>query len=114
MVAVSVGHLHQGGQLRGEVGMERIGAVANALIGFGMPAGTPVTVIADGTMPTQRTTYATLETVERRVADDGIRPPAVVVVGGVVAVAAELAELARDLNPAPAAGRPANSANRTS
>jgi uroporphyrin-III C-methyltransferase / precorrin-2 dehydrogenase / sirohydrochlorin ferrochelatase len=94
--------------------VERIGAIANALVRFGMPAGTPVSVIADGTMPTQRTMYATLETVERQVADEGIRPPAVVVVGGVVAVAAELAELARALDPAPAAGRPANGDNRTS
>jgi uroporphyrin-III C-methyltransferase/precorrin-2 dehydrogenase/sirohydrochlorin ferrochelatase len=48
-------------------------------------------------MPTQRTIYSTLEDVERRLADEGIRPPAVVVIGRVVAVAAELAALARDL-----------------
>jgi len=77
--------------------VNRIGAVAEALTRFGRPATTPVTVIADGTMPTQRTIYATLENVERRVADEGVRPPAVVVIGGVAAVAAELAELARDI-----------------
>jgi uroporphyrin-III C-methyltransferase / precorrin-2 dehydrogenase / sirohydrochlorin ferrochelatase len=73
---------------------ERLGAVAEALMRYGRPASTPVSVIADGTMPTQRTIYTTLEQVERRVADDGIRPPAVVVVGGVVDVAAEIARLA--------------------
>ncbi|HTU72512.1 MAG TPA: uroporphyrinogen-III C-methyltransferase [Trebonia sp.] len=80
--------------------VSHIGAVARALIGYGMPVATPVTVIADGTMPTQRTMDATLENVERRVIAEDIRPPAVVVVGGVVAVAAELAGLARALDPA--------------
>jgi uroporphyrin-III C-methyltransferase/precorrin-2 dehydrogenase/sirohydrochlorin ferrochelatase len=87
--------------------VSHVGAVAEALIRFGRPPGTPVTVIADGTMPTQRTMYATLESVDQRVADEGIKPPAVVVIGGVVTVAAELAQLARDLRPASAAGAPA-------
>ena len=73
--------------------VNRLGAVAEALIRFGRSATTPVTVIADGTMPTQRTTYATLENMERRVADAGLRPPAVVVIGEVVTIAAELAGL---------------------
>jgi uroporphyrin-III C-methyltransferase/precorrin-2 dehydrogenase/sirohydrochlorin ferrochelatase len=77
--------------------VNRIGAVAEALTRFGRPATTPVTVIADGTMPSQRTIFGTLENVERRVADEGVRPPAVVVIGEVVAVAAELAGLARDI-----------------
>jgi uroporphyrin-III C-methyltransferase / precorrin-2 dehydrogenase / sirohydrochlorin ferrochelatase len=77
--------------------VNRLGAVAEALIRFGRAETTPVTVIADGTMPTQRTMYATLENMERRVADAGLRPPAVVVIGEVVTIAAELAGLARDL-----------------
>jgi uroporphyrin-III C-methyltransferase / precorrin-2 dehydrogenase / sirohydrochlorin ferrochelatase len=77
--------------------LERIGAVARALIGHGRPENYPVSVIADGTMPTQRTIYSTLEQVERHVADEEIRPPAVVVIGGVVTIAAELAGLARQL-----------------
>ncbi|HEX6449904.1 MAG TPA: uroporphyrinogen-III C-methyltransferase [Trebonia sp.] len=81
------------------MGVERIGAVAETLINNGRPPGTPVSVIADGTMPTQRTIYSTLDVVARRIADSGIRPPAIVVVGGVVSVAAELAELARELDP---------------
>jgi siroheme synthase len=54
-------------------------------------------------MPTQRTIYSTLEEVSRQVAIEGIRPPAVVVIGGVVTIGAELAGLARDLS----AGTPA-------
>jgi uroporphyrin-III C-methyltransferase/precorrin-2 dehydrogenase/sirohydrochlorin ferrochelatase len=73
--------------------LERIGAVAQMLIRYGRPGNCPVSVIADGTMPTQRTIYSTLDQVERSVAE--IRPPAVVVIGGVVTVAAELASLAR-------------------
>ena len=77
--------------------LERIGAVAEALIRYGRPGNCPVSVIADGTMPTQRTIYSTLEDVSGHVADEGIRPPAVVVIGGVVTIATELAGLARDL-----------------
>ena len=80
--------------------VERIGAVAGTLISNGRPPGTPVSVIADGTMPSQRMINSTLEEVTTDLADAGIRPPAVVVIGGVVAVASELAELARDLAPA--------------
>jgi uroporphyrin-III C-methyltransferase/precorrin-2 dehydrogenase/sirohydrochlorin ferrochelatase len=81
--------------------LERIGAVSRALIGYGRPRSTSVSVIANGTMPTQRTIYSTLEEVERQVADERIRPPAVVVIGRVVTIAAELARLARDLGSAP-------------
>jgi uroporphyrin-III C-methyltransferase/precorrin-2 dehydrogenase/sirohydrochlorin ferrochelatase len=77
--------------------LERIGPVTDALLRYGRKPDTPVSVIAEGTMPTQRTIYSTLEKVERQVA--GLRPPAIVVVGGVVAVGAELAELARELDP---------------
>jgi uroporphyrin-III C-methyltransferase/precorrin-2 dehydrogenase/sirohydrochlorin ferrochelatase len=78
--------------------LERIGAVAEALIRYGRQGSSPVSVIADGTMPTQRTIYSTLGEVDRHVADEGVRPPAVVVIGGVVTIAAELAGLARDLS----------------
>ncbi len=83
------------------MGLERLGAVARSLMRHGARGTSPVSVIADGTMPTQRTIYSTLEEVERQVADEGIRPPAVVVIGGVVAIAAELARLARALGSAP-------------
>jgi uroporphyrin-III C-methyltransferase / precorrin-2 dehydrogenase / sirohydrochlorin ferrochelatase len=73
--------------------VHRIGAVAAALIRHGRNPDTPVSVIADGTMPTQRTINSTLEQVEEMVTREGIRPPAVVVVGDVVGVAAEITEL---------------------
>ncbi|MBV9445503.1 MAG: uroporphyrinogen-III C-methyltransferase [Streptosporangiaceae bacterium] len=75
--------------------VERIGAIADTLIGYGRNPGTPVSVIADGTLPTQRTINSTLEKVAGLVIEEGIRPPAIVVVGDVVSVAAEIAELTR-------------------
>jgi uroporphyrin-III C-methyltransferase/precorrin-2 dehydrogenase/sirohydrochlorin ferrochelatase len=75
--------------------VERIGAVADELLRYGRSPDTPVSVIADGTLPTQRTINSTLEQVESRVAEEGIRPPAIVVVGDVVSVAAEITALMR-------------------
>jgi len=77
--------------------MERIGAVVDELLRHGRSADTPVSVIADGTLPTQRTIISTLEQLESVVAREGIRPPAIVVVGDVVSVAAEISELMRDV-----------------
>ncbi len=77
--------------------VERIGAVVTELIRHGRSPNTPVSVIADGTLPTQRTINSTLEQVEGLVAEGGIRPPAIMVVGDVVSVAAEITELMRDV-----------------
>ena len=77
--------------------VERIGAVVHELMRYGRSPDTPVSVIADGTLPTQRTINSTLEQVESSVAKEGIRPPAIVVVGDVVTIAAEITELMRDV-----------------
>ena len=75
----------------------RIGAVAAELLRHGRRPDTPVCVIADGTMPTQRTINSTLEQVEDVLTREGIRPPAIVVVGDVVSVAAEMTTLIGDV-----------------
>ena len=49
----------------------------------GRPADTPVTVIQEGTLRTQRVVRADLATVAGRVRDEQIRPPAIVVIGPV-------------------------------
>ena len=87
------------------MGVERLAAVADTLIRYGRSGSTPVSVVADGTLPTQRTIVATLDSVAPRVLKDGIRPPAVVVIGEVVNVAAEIAELVRGMPPG-APGQP--------
>lgn len=66
--------------------VERIGAIAAALVENGRRPDTPVAVIQEGTTAAQRRVDGTLATVARVVADEGIRPPAVVVVGDVVSV----------------------------
>jgi uroporphyrin-III C-methyltransferase/precorrin-2 dehydrogenase/sirohydrochlorin ferrochelatase len=75
--------------------VERIGAIVDELLRYGRSPDTPVSVIADGTLPTQRTINSTLEQVESCVVEEGVRPPAIVVVGDVVSVAAEITELMR-------------------
>jgi len=79
------------------MGVERIGAVVGELLRYGRSPATPVSVIADGTMPTQRTINSTLEQVAGLVAAEGIRPPAIVVVGEVVGIAAEMTDLMREV-----------------
>ena len=74
---------------------ERLSLIAEALIRHGRPPTTPVAVVVDGTLPTQRTINGTLQTVASQAAEAGIRPPAVVVVGEVVTLAAQAAELSR-------------------
>ena len=75
--------------------VERIGAVADELLRYGRSPDTPVSVIADGTLPTKRRLNSTLKQVDSRIAEEGVRPPAIVVVGNVVNVAAEITELMR-------------------
>src|SRR6266571_859322 len=73
--------------------VERLDAIAEALIRHGRVATTPVTVIQDGTLPTQQALTATLGTVADQAAAARIRPPAVVVVGEIVNIAAQIEEL---------------------
>lgn len=78
-------------RLRGTVvllmAVHNLPAIAERLVAAGRPAGTPVAVVADGTMPTQRTVWTTLADVAADLEREAVRPPAVVVIGGVVAVA---------------------------
>jgi uroporphyrin-III C-methyltransferase/precorrin-2 dehydrogenase/sirohydrochlorin ferrochelatase len=62
-------------------------AIAKALVDGGRADTTPVAVISDGTMPGERTVLATLGTLEAELEAAQVRPPAIIVVGGVVAVA---------------------------
>jgi uroporphyrin-III C-methyltransferase/precorrin-2 dehydrogenase/sirohydrochlorin ferrochelatase len=70
--------------------IDNLGAIVAALLEHGRPADTPVAVVQEGTMPTERTLYSSLVKVADDVVAHGIRPPAVVVIGGVVAVAQQL------------------------
>lgn len=78
-------------QLRGSLvllmAVDTMADISTALVEHGKPAGTPVAVIQEGTMPTERRLVTTLERVGEEIAATGIRPPAVIVVGEVVEVA---------------------------
>lgn len=63
-----------------------------ALQAAGMAADTPVALIEKGTRPTQRVATGTLETIEAVRDEEGIEPPAVTVIGDIVAVRHHLNE----------------------
>ncbi|NLG56637.1 MAG: uroporphyrinogen-III C-methyltransferase [Rhodococcus sp.] len=63
--------------------VERIEQFADVLMAGGRAADTPVTVIQEGTLRTQRTVHADLATVAAKVVEEEIRPPAIIVVGAV-------------------------------
>ncbi|WP_024447143.1 uroporphyrinogen-III C-methyltransferase [Mycolicibacterium iranicum] len=63
--------------------VERIELFVKVLLRGGRPADTPVLVVQHGTTSSQRTLRATLAETPERVRSDGIRPPAIVVIGAV-------------------------------
>lgn len=65
--------------------VERIELFAKVLQEGGRPADTPVLVVQHGTTAAQRTLRATLADVAERIREDGIRPPAIIVIGPVAA-----------------------------
>ncbi len=78
------------GRLRGTVvvlmGVDTAAAIAASLVEHGRDPRTPVAVVSDGATPTQRTWRTTLAGLPRTIADEGVRPPAVWVVGDVVSL----------------------------
>ncbi len=78
------------GRMRGTLvvlmGVDKLGAIAAALIEHGRDPDTPAAVIQEGTTAAQRTVRAPLSGIAAAVIESGIRPPAVVVVGDVVAL----------------------------
>jgi uroporphyrin-III C-methyltransferase/precorrin-2 dehydrogenase/sirohydrochlorin ferrochelatase len=86
------------------MGVGRLGEHMDRLVGHGLAATTPVAVVEDGTLPTQRTTLGTAATIADRAREVGVRNPAVVVVGDVAALAATLGPTtsATTARPAPA------------
>ncbi|HEY1133007.1 MAG TPA: uroporphyrinogen-III C-methyltransferase [Nocardioides sp.] len=79
------------GRLSGTVvlmmAVENAPRIADVLVEGGRPATTPVAVVCNGTMPGERTVLATLGTLAAELVAHDVRPPAIIVVGDVVAVA---------------------------
>ncbi|OBC02301.1 uroporphyrinogen-III C-methyltransferase [Mycobacterium sp. 852002-40037_SCH5390672] len=65
--------------------VERIELFVDALIKGGRPGDTPVLVVQHGTTAAQHTLRATLADTPEKIRADGIRPPAIVVIGAVAA-----------------------------
>lgn len=63
--------------------VERIELFVKVLLKGGRPADTPVLVVQHGTTSSQRTLRAGLADVPERIRSDGIRPPAIIVIGAV-------------------------------
>ena len=79
------------GRLRGTVvvlmGVETAPAIAAALVGHGRAPDTPVAVVVEGSTGRERTIRTTLADLGSTMAAEAVRPPAVWVVGDVVALA---------------------------
>jgi uroporphyrin-III C-methyltransferase/precorrin-2 dehydrogenase/sirohydrochlorin ferrochelatase len=69
--------------------------IARTLIRHGRDSATPVSVIVDGTLPAQHIITTGLGAVAHAVNEAGLRPPAIVVIGEVVNVGAQITELSR-------------------
>lgn len=76
------------------MGVTRLAETAAALIDAGRPPHTPVALVERGWTPEQRTTTTTLATAAQDAEAAGVRAPAVVVVGEVVALREQLGDLA--------------------
>ena len=77
------------------MGVRALPRIAERLQAEGRPADEPVAVVERGTLPGQRTVLATLATVADRAQAEGIRAPAVTLVGPVAALRDDLAWLER-------------------
>ena len=83
------------------MGVGRLEQIAGSLIAAGRRASEPAAVVEAGTLPTQRTVSATLQTIAERAHDEGLGSPSITVVGAVAALADQLAWATRQ----PLAGR---------
>ncbi len=65
--------------------VERIELFVDALLKGGRPADTPVLVVQHGTTAAQQTLRATLVDTPEKIRAEGVRPPAIIVIGAVAA-----------------------------
>ncbi len=72
------------GTLIALMGVSNASNIASNLINSGLDPHVPVCVISDGTLKTQRVSVGALQELGELIARDGIRSPAVIVIGNVV------------------------------
>jgi uroporphyrinogen III methyltransferase / synthase len=73
------------------MGVQRLARIASALIDAGRDPAEPAAVVEHGTLPTQRTVAATLQTIAERAHEERIGSPSITVVGAVAALSEQLA-----------------------
>jgi uroporphyrinogen III methyltransferase/synthase len=77
------------------MGVGRLDAIAAALVAGGRPASTPAALVAEATTPRQRVVEAPLGEIVAAARDAEVQPPALLVVGEVVALRKRLAPALR-------------------
>jgi uroporphyrin-III C-methyltransferase/precorrin-2 dehydrogenase/sirohydrochlorin ferrochelatase len=79
------------GRLRGTLllmrAVENAALIGAALVGAGRAPATPVAIVCEGSMPGERIVLTTLAELGADLDRHAVRPPAIIVVGDVVAVA---------------------------
>ncbi len=73
------------------MGVRNLSRIVQQLVALGRPSNTPAAVIQWGTDPKQRTVRGTLEDIAAKASEEGLQPPAVIVVGNVVSLHDSLA-----------------------
>ena len=71
------------------MGVGSVGRMAEGLMGAGLSARTPVAVIERGTTGAQRNLYGSLESIEAHIRLWRVQPPALIIIGKVVALGAD-------------------------
>lgn len=82
------------------MGLRNLDTIAAALMAGGLRPATPIAVIMSATMPNERVLVSTLGGIATHPERAGLASPALIVVGEIVAMRAELVELAREVRSA--------------
>lgn len=72
------------------MGLANLPRIVGALADGGLPGATPTAIIMAGTTPEEKIVVATLDTIATEAAAAGIEAPALIIVGGIVSMRAEL------------------------
>ncbi len=86
------------------MGVRQLPQIAESLVAAGRPADEPVAIVERGTLPDQRTVMGTLQTIAAVAQQEGVRAPAITVVGPVAGLAEKL-EWREDRDMYPLRGR---------
>jgi uroporphyrin-III C-methyltransferase len=79
------------------MGLQHLDKIAALYHQHGL-AELPVVVIQNGSLPEQRTAFGTMSTIEAAVAENGIKTPAIIVIGEVVSLKSSLALPSLDIS----------------